>query len=307
MEEQIELDYRGAIALNNIGVSLLEKGCYRDALDTLQDSIQVMKDLFRPSQSPQQQRCAQQEHHRPSQSQHSIKMADHQQAPKHLQQQLNGYITTSPAPDDLEHQVEIFLQRASRRLADPQPMFVPHEPHLLAHLESIPFDLGLTPVLNYLQETPSTTAFLPIRIDLPSDFSSLDPSQIAMARLRDIDIESSIILYNFGVTNFLISKIACSSPSAGERLRGNALSILHLASDVLSRRSSVCEDSLEEASLLQLGLLVVHATIQVLVEAGDDCRASIVCERYDRIRNAVIALQAAEWYGGAKKITAPAA
>lgn len=38
--------YRGALALNDMGVSLLERGAYRAALDTLKDAIFVMKRVF---------------------------------------------------------------------------------------------------------------------------------------------------------------------------------------------------------------------------------------------------------------------
>ena len=41
-------DYKGAVALNNIGIVLLEQGAYRQALDTLKDAVFVMKVIFRP-------------------------------------------------------------------------------------------------------------------------------------------------------------------------------------------------------------------------------------------------------------------
>jgi len=266
-------DYRGAIALNNIGVQLLERGCYRQGLDTLQDSIHVMKERFRPA--------------------------------------VDKSSMAQPAAE-----AQNFLQRAARRLAEPQPMAsasfgVPHS------VETISFDMGLTPVLNFLQETPSTTCFLPVRIDIPEDFSSLvcggdnvlyssSPSASMGIQHRDPDIESSIILYNFGVANLLLSKVNPSHPSS-TKLRSNALSIFQLASGVLSKRSGMCEDGVEEASLLQIGLLVFHCIIQVLVESGNDEEARIVCDRYYRIRDAVTSLQANEWYGGAIRISAAAA
>jgi len=40
--------YKGAIALNNIGIVLLERSAYRQALDTLKDAVFVMKVIFRP-------------------------------------------------------------------------------------------------------------------------------------------------------------------------------------------------------------------------------------------------------------------
>jgi hypothetical protein len=45
-------DYRGAIALNNMGVSLLEQRAYRQGLDTLKDSIVLMKRVFHQQSTP---------------------------------------------------------------------------------------------------------------------------------------------------------------------------------------------------------------------------------------------------------------
>jgi hypothetical protein len=39
----MNLTYRGAIALNNLGCSLLAKGCFRQARATLQDAVQLLK------------------------------------------------------------------------------------------------------------------------------------------------------------------------------------------------------------------------------------------------------------------------
>lgn len=243
-------DYRAAIALNNMGVSLLERACYRQAMETLQDGIHVMKEVFRPDRSAA----------------------------------------------GSSSEVDFKLHQAAQRVASPVRMCTPW---LNVSLQTLSFDLSLSPVLNYLRESPSTTCFLPIRIDLPPECGFGD------FRLHEPDFESAIILYNFGVANLLLSKVA--SGTVSEKLRGNAMSILNLASSVLSKRSSLCDDTLEEASLLQLGLMVFHTIIQVLVDAGDDLEASIVYERYDRLRDAVEALHESEWYADVEKVAAPAA
>ena len=41
----MNLSYRGAIALNNLGCSLMTKGCFRQARATLQDAVQLLKSV----------------------------------------------------------------------------------------------------------------------------------------------------------------------------------------------------------------------------------------------------------------------
>lgn len=44
-------DYRGAIALNNMGIKMLECGCYRQAMLTFKDAMEVFRTLFRPAEA----------------------------------------------------------------------------------------------------------------------------------------------------------------------------------------------------------------------------------------------------------------
>jgi hypothetical protein len=47
---------------------------------------------------------------------------------------------------------------------------------------------------------------------------------------------------------------------------------------------------MEEADVLQLTALLFHASIQVLVDGGNDLDASMVCDRYDQILQAISSL-----------------
>lgn len=304
-------DYRAAIALNNAGVNLLEKRAYKQAMETLQDGIHVMKEAFRRPQGASPQ----------------------------------DMLQTSLRPVS-SAEIDFKLRRASHHIAHPQPMHIPMPFHAVVDgqgkqdgvdLKALSFDVtGISSsahrVLDFLGESPSTTCFLPIRIDLPSDsYFSQDSFDRMVGCLRDADAESAVMLYNFGVANLLLSKAvaaACESSVPGrinreamgtaltgdnvaEKLRANAISILNLASGVLSKKSAGgCEDTVEETVLLQLGLLVFHTIIQVLVEGGNDMEAQIVYDRYVLLRQAVAAIQESEWFynsEGLTKISAPAA
>ena len=43
--------FKGAVALNNNGVALLERDCFEQALMTLQSSVQTLKNLFQNTDS----------------------------------------------------------------------------------------------------------------------------------------------------------------------------------------------------------------------------------------------------------------
>ena len=47
----VQREHLGSIALNNVGVSLLKRGCYLQALETMQDAIFVMRFVCRPNSS----------------------------------------------------------------------------------------------------------------------------------------------------------------------------------------------------------------------------------------------------------------
>jgi hypothetical protein len=44
----VQREHLGSIALNNVAVCLLERGCYLQALETMQDAICVMRCVCRP-------------------------------------------------------------------------------------------------------------------------------------------------------------------------------------------------------------------------------------------------------------------
>jgi hypothetical protein len=48
-EQSLIRDHRAAVALNNMGVSLLERRAYRHGMETLKDAILVMESVLRPS------------------------------------------------------------------------------------------------------------------------------------------------------------------------------------------------------------------------------------------------------------------
>lgn len=182
------------------------------------------------------------------------------------------------------------LQEAAHRLF--APFACSHSQPLRIHVlefdsESLSSTRSLLAVLG---ESPSTSSFLPIRMD---------------AEQTCIDFQSTILLYNFALSNLLLSR--STDGESRERMLANSMNLVQLASSIIAKRSSNSRDGVEEALLLELGLLVFHIMMQILIDAGEDLQASMIYERYMRIRAQVTALQSSEWYQCTSKTTAAAA
>jgi hypothetical protein len=134
------------------------------------------------------------------------------------------------------------------------------------------------------------------------------------------------LLYNFGMAHVLLSH--SFTTSRAQPLLENAHHILRLASDIIARRSSQMsnnhgqndgpcvnhhhdDDSStqldDDTSLLQLGLVVLHGMIQVLVTCRMDDAAAVVFERYTSVRVVLERVQSLTAWLSSLLVTAPAA
>ena len=133
-QQPVAHGFRAAISLNNTAVTLMERGCVRQGLDTLQDAIFAMKESF-----------------------HSLEEAE-------LGRQTAAS-AFAPSSDERKCRTGQRLRRATHRMANPEPFSLGG-----AQIHSLSFDVGLTPVLTCLQRSPSLSGFFPIRIDLPMEW-----------------------------------------------------------------------------------------------------------------------------------------
>jgi hypothetical protein len=265
-----EQDFQTALALNNIGVSLLERGCYREGLATLQDGIFLMKDLFQPAFNGETN-CKQIE-------------------------STGGSMFVSSNNGGYEIDSKSKLKRAAARLSDARALQTafPATCSAVENLQIVTYeDTGLAGILEIMGTSPSTSKFFLIRMDVSVEgFVANSP-----------DVESAIILYNFGVAHMLAQRLHQRPP----HITDNAHHILHLASSLIARSSDVSWNNLEECVVLQVGLLVLHAIIQTLVETGKDIEAKLVFDRYSTVRQAVQNLLLANQWYTSLLVTAPAA
>jgi hypothetical protein len=263
--------FRAAICLNNAAVTMLERGCFRQGLETLQDAIAVMKDA--------------------SQGKGNLATED-----------------SAPSPPSVPRQeIEEKLLRSSSRSLNPD--VVARGKRMYVHSLSYDGSCFGPEVLRHLPQSPAMTSYFPVRIDMASVDWRKKSDREKNRGASEMDQEAAILLYNFGVANLLLSEAeqeTTAPAQALERLRSCALSVFQLSSTIVSKCAQTCEDSIEEADLLHVTLLVFHATIQVLVYAGNDPEALLVFERYENVRRAVAALHASPWFSNHKSVAAAA-
>jgi hypothetical protein len=154
MSEQYSIrDHRAAIALNNMGVSLLERRAYRQGMETLSDAIFVMQRVLQPP---------------------SISSQGSDRTPN----------STSYA--------EAKMHRASKRMANPQPIPSAMSIDVVSHCANFSHRSYSVSLLHGGSSSP-------LRIEATDLVSPVD---------RDNDLESSIVLYNFGLAHLCMAKFA---------------------------------------------------------------------------------------------------
>jgi hypothetical protein len=158
MDEQCLIrDHRAAIALNNMGVSLLERRAYRQGMETLKDAILVMKRVLVRSPSISSQ----------------------------------GFGNTPNSTSDADTKVH----RASKRMVNPEPIPSAVSVDDVSHCATFSHRSYLGSVLHGGSSSPLRS---PLRIEV-TDLVSLED--------RDPFLESSIILFNFGLAHLCMAKL----------------------------------------------------------------------------------------------------
>lgn len=277
--------YTTAISLNNSAITMIETGCYRQARDTLLDSIIAMKESF------------------------------HTGLPRQFCLSL---VSTEAVGEDVVSPqgalqsrcfLDLMRRRASHRMQFPEKLVCGDVMHQLILIRALEYGYSLTPVLSQLNESPSLTYFHPIRINpVIEDWQSGTRLQQQQQQQHDdfrrgalpsspFSIErechSAIVLYNFGLANLLLSKVTQIASAPARQLKC-ALAVLQIASVVLGRVENETHtndadgvDATKDYDLLQIAALILHATIQVHVDSSDDIRASAVYECYEYVRGAL--------------------
>jgi hypothetical protein len=208
-EQRLILDHRAAIALNNMGVSLLERRAYREGMDTLKDAIFVMKLVLRPPPI-----CS------------------------------RGFGKTPYSTSDAEAKVK----RASKRMANPQP--IP---------STVSIDVvSRCAIFSHRSDSGSVLhggSSSPLRIEA-NDLVSLEGNSA-------LDLESSIMLHNFGLAHLYMAKLA----KMPINLQKGALTLFNMAYSVLA---PLCDQEGHETreDTVLLAAIALNSIVALLTQMG---------------------------------------
>jgi len=219
----LHFNYRGAVCLNNIGVSLLEKQNFRQAMTTFADAIAVMKLVFR---------------------------------------------TESSCPFI---KAESKLQSASQRLANPEPIYAPAFIAVISHDDT---DILVKPLPAC---GPSSSTVHAIRIR----------SSEMECEVGAVDLETSIMLFNFGLAHYCLAKLESKPTCVALKLQNSSLKLFRVAQSILAQRCSMCNDPLQQSRLLRLASMIMNVMILILHEQGRTSDAAIAYQKLVRLGAAV--------------------
>jgi hypothetical protein len=229
MDEQcLSRDHRAAIALNNMGVSLLERRAYRQGMETLKDAIFVMKLVLRPP---------------------TISSQGLYKTPK----------STSCA--------KAKVHRASKRMANPQPVSSAISIDVVS--QSATFSHRSCQSGSVLHGGSSS----PLRIEA-TDLVSLEE--------RDSDLESSIMLYNFGLAHLCMAKLS-KTPM---KLQEVALKLFKMAYCILASLYDQEEHGSREDIVL-LAAVTLNNIVTLLSQMGKQSEANESDQELARLGRAI--------------------
>jgi hypothetical protein len=253
-----EHTYLAAVALNNIGVSLLEAGCYDQALVTMLDAFTVVKVA-----------CS---------------------SPAKLEERHYDNVGTAPMRSASPSMAEIDskLRRAYERHSCRQESPPCHQPMTLVRaLSDDPSAADLDAVVRNTHEPLKRGQVYAIRLDSPSlDLSSdatetmeCDGSQMEAA------FHCNIVLHNLGLAYLCLSRSCGDARSVALSQKG--VTLLHLCDQVLVTLSEQTSQKLHEfRRVLFLGMI---STISYRHFAGAnpalDHRIESIREGIDRINS----------------------
>lgn len=162
----------------------------------------------------------------------------------------------------IHHSLEGRLKHAIERLANPQSMEIRG-----VEVNVLTCDPSMPPTGAFLAPLQGAPAVTPIKIDV------MDPDLIERT---DMSIETSIIIFNCGITSFLISHASPKGPKC-QALLSNSFQFFRLTAKV-SSCFRCPDDEVTKSYHLVLAFLAVHHLIQVVRIGNGERREHILIE-----------------------------
>jgi hypothetical protein len=227
-------EHRAAISLNNTGVTLLQRGCYRQGIATLRDAVIAMSSASRRILD-QQEGCTN-----------------------------DGGDSSRETPC-----MNVMIQQAAKCLAKPEPSVdrntvSQYDLQVLSDCEN-PSVLQGYPHRNISTSTPTT----PSPTDPTTGFNNNPAFLLRIEALNyeattEHNFQASIILQNFGVANRVLAGLTDDLTSKHE-LHVGAMHVFISSYSILMNSSEI-GDNMEETELPQRFVVMATSVLQNLVE-----------------------------------------
>jgi hypothetical protein len=249
--------HRAVVTLNNAGVSLLQRGMYDDAMKTLKDAAGVMRDTINSSKAGGDQADLQ-----PVQSIWS-------------EESLNRMVHRS---------WQLVARSTARCQTQTQQKEQPY--HLLVTTQH--------DAATVWEELCERESFSQRRTVVSMNIEHVDFD--TWGSDNNLDFDSSILIYNYGVANLCLSShgITQNSLCARQQLLGNAFKLFQLAESLHSRLLKVLHENEDEAEggecMLEDGnavLLIASLLTRVLIQLSSQMGVSVTND-YDETHRMII-------------------
>jgi len=256
MDYTLVKDYRAAVALNNLGIAMLQRRAYRESLSTFKDAMKAMHSIF--------------------------------------QSEALDFLASPSSKDgkttDNSVDVDRKLQRAMRRLR--QIEATDYESSVLCpnlRVDVVTYEEVLERSLfgSILKQGPSSTgsraAALSFRIEATSCCSLLDKGET--------DVQAAMMLYNYAVVHLILSRTAKKDREYAKAKMWRQGSVKLLSRNIAlskyalrdSEHLAMMQDSQESAVILSL--LIIATLILALNESGQSTEAETLFLRLVHLRD----------------------
>jgi len=242
--------FKAAVHLNNTALTLMQKRCYRQAAETLIDAVAVLKEASCLSVFKQDT---------------SLEVSSR---PSEIKSNEENTV------DSLKEK----LTKASQRVSKPEPCTP--EQDALIHLHVISDDEHPSAVKHYGAQQAKILSDKHEHNAYPSSYEVLsfhmmmniahvlrmEPADFEVPSEQDIDIESAVILYNYGVALQCLSTLPQTS-EATEKLHVGSFHLFELAYSSLSSRDLGVLRTSAPSQLYRI-LLVARLSLDQLIKVA---------------------------------------
>lgn len=266
-----EQDYRSAIALNDMGVSLLSQGAIRQSMETFHDAIAALKLACSPLRD--------EGHHQ-----------QHPPPPPSQEFHEDGALNSSVLIQDM-------ISKAVTRMSSPQTSTLSRGITVLLAASHEEGSSLTFPPANVLLSLDPRVSWAPYAFTLtPPSSTSTTSFDVST---RDVDFDSAVMIYNFALAHVYMSKAKSMS---SKKMQAGASRLFYMSFSILSKivhwhfpeeedNNHHHQHQQDIRSILLLSTFVTANLAHVLMLQGCHGEAQEFMQRLAQLSDAVYSMQ----------------